>query len=193
MCVFFFFFKQKTAYEMRMSDWSSDVCSSDLEEEAVDTGPDPLVTAEKFAEMQALYDKAWDSLLKLGSSHPKTQAKREAVASHIMTLKLSPKIVDEITQNLRAKIDTVRQTEKSIMRICVVDAGMTREEFIKIYRETNGATSPEWVQKLIRAKRKYSSELNARQEEIYALQEHLRKMEGDNLVSLTEKIGRAHV
>src|SRR3546814_3301694 len=31
MCsVCFFFFKQKTAYEMRISDWSSDVCSSDL-------------------------------------------------------------------------------------------------------------------------------------------------------------------
>src|SRR3546814_2002239 len=30
MCICFFFFKQKTAYEMRISDWSSDVCSSDL-------------------------------------------------------------------------------------------------------------------------------------------------------------------
>src|SRR3546814_13775122 len=30
MMCFFFFFKQKTAYEMRISDWSSDVCSSDL-------------------------------------------------------------------------------------------------------------------------------------------------------------------
>src|SRR3546814_3684302 len=30
MGCFFFFFKQKTAYEMRISDWSSDVCSSDL-------------------------------------------------------------------------------------------------------------------------------------------------------------------
>src|SRR3546814_6532600 len=32
MCLFcsFFFFKQKTAYEMRISDWSPDVCSSDL-------------------------------------------------------------------------------------------------------------------------------------------------------------------
>src|SRR3546814_13987375 len=29
-CVFVCFFKQKTAYEMRISDWSSDVCSSDL-------------------------------------------------------------------------------------------------------------------------------------------------------------------
>src|SRR3546814_3055194 len=31
---YFFFFKQKTAYEMRISDWSSDVCSSDLLEQA---------------------------------------------------------------------------------------------------------------------------------------------------------------
>src|SRR3546814_7058836 len=30
LCLFFFFFKQKTAYEMCISDWSSDVCSSDL-------------------------------------------------------------------------------------------------------------------------------------------------------------------
>src|SRR3546814_5694079 len=32
MCMFLFFFKQKTAYELRISDWSSDVCSSDLDE-----------------------------------------------------------------------------------------------------------------------------------------------------------------
>src|SRR3546814_14767182 len=39
VCIFFFFFKQKTAYEMRISDWSSDVCSSDLNM-AVDRSPD---------------------------------------------------------------------------------------------------------------------------------------------------------
>src|SRR3546814_12425039 len=33
MWIFFFFFKQKTAYEMRISDWSSDVCSSDLKDD----------------------------------------------------------------------------------------------------------------------------------------------------------------
>src|SRR3546814_3863027 len=50
--ILFFFFKQKTAYEMRISDWSSDVCSSDL------------LTAEAFgAEIAALRaDPALDSL-----------------------------------------------------------------------------------------------------------------------------------
>src|SRR3546814_15913792 len=42
MCVFFFF-KQKTAYEMRISDWSSDVCSSDLR------GSDPVSETRKTA------------------------------------------------------------------------------------------------------------------------------------------------
>src|SRR3546814_1834937 len=36
VCIFFF--KQKTAYEMRISDWSSDVCSSDLQDEHQATG-----------------------------------------------------------------------------------------------------------------------------------------------------------
>src|SRR3546814_8886821 len=39
----FFFFKQKTAYEMRISDWSSDVCSSDLVAAAAGTVADAAV------------------------------------------------------------------------------------------------------------------------------------------------------
>src|SRR3546814_16176828 len=42
----FFFFKQKTAYEMRISDWSSDVCSSDLAKSG--DAPQGTVTPEKL-------------------------------------------------------------------------------------------------------------------------------------------------
>src|SRR3546814_6721634 len=43
VCCVFFFFKQKTAYELRISDWSSDVCSSDLGRFAVEGGAiDPV-------------------------------------------------------------------------------------------------------------------------------------------------------
>src|SRR3546814_2793557 len=45
--VFVFFFKQKTAYELRISDWSSDVCSSDLQ--TSDTGAIEAVIAEVIA------------------------------------------------------------------------------------------------------------------------------------------------
>src|SRR3546814_7427850 len=43
---FFFFFKQKTAYEMRISDWSSDVCSSDLGEPRAGLLHEALVDAD---------------------------------------------------------------------------------------------------------------------------------------------------
>src|SRR3546814_7410971 len=51
MCVAFvvFFFKQKTAYEMRISDWSSDVCSSDLNRFFVVLGALVLVFAGLWA------------------------------------------------------------------------------------------------------------------------------------------------
>src|SRR3546814_1132149 len=42
----FFFFKQKTAYEMRISDWSSDVCSSDLHLRTLMDVPAEQITAE---------------------------------------------------------------------------------------------------------------------------------------------------
>src|SRR3546814_14593043 len=53
----FFFFKQKTAYEMRISDWSSDVCSSDL----LDALGKALLTERDgmfdYLGLQTLYDR----------------------------------------------------------------------------------------------------------------------------------------
>src|SRR3546814_8346201 len=54
-CVFvsyFFFFKQKTAYEMRISDWSSDVCSSDLTPEDWEPVELPLFRSTQFGDDQ---------------------------------------------------------------------------------------------------------------------------------------------
>src|SRR3546814_8961435 len=45
----FFFFKQKTAYEMRISDWSSDVCSSDLFERKVMSSDYKIISSDSHA------------------------------------------------------------------------------------------------------------------------------------------------
>src|SRR3546814_8897588 len=59
--VCFFFFKQKTAYEMRISDWSSDVCSSDLEtpgpiDAAVSVGLDAPLAFETLHDLLDVLD-----------------------------------------------------------------------------------------------------------------------------------------
>src|SRR3546814_4264614 len=49
MIFYFFFFKQKTAYEMRISDWSSDVCSSDLAGVTISSSASPpLIRSARF-------------------------------------------------------------------------------------------------------------------------------------------------
>src|SRR3546814_96852 len=55
MCLhsIFFCFKQKTAYEMRISDWSSDVCSSDLEPEK----PQSLLSQPQVETMRHVYEQ----------------------------------------------------------------------------------------------------------------------------------------
>src|SRR3546814_19842728 len=66
---FFFFFKQKTAYEMRISDWSSDVCSSDLLIHGM--SDDNVVfdhAAAVIAELQAT-DTPFDMMLYPGQTH----------------------------------------------------------------------------------------------------------------------------
>src|SRR3546814_8912666 len=60
----FFFFKQKTAYEVRISDWSSDVCSSDLVE-----AQEAEAQARRVAALRALSGRASvpiDDILPMG-------------------------------------------------------------------------------------------------------------------------------
>jgi RNA polymerase primary sigma factor len=155
------------------------------EEEAEPTGPDPELCRQNFEELQKLYDKAWAALEKYSAADKKTQGKREAVADLLMTFKLSPKIIDEITRNLRGKIEVIREIERSVMRICCSDAGMTREEFLSKYRGSS-PTDLEWLDKSIRAKRKYSATLAVKKPEVEALLARLTQIEGDNLISIDE-------
>src|SRR3546814_6761321 len=70
--VFFFFFKQKTAYEMRISDWSSDVCSSDLAALLSSAG-DPLLFRQalrsdgRLAIVNFMYTRCFSICLAMGS------------------------------------------------------------------------------------------------------------------------------
>jgi RNA polymerase sigma factor (sigma-70 family) len=155
------------------------------EEEAAATGPDPEQAAAAFAELRKLHDVARAALQKLGASSDKTGKLRAAVADHIMTFRLSRKMVEEITLNLRGKVEQIRTMERAIMGVVVTDAGMSREEFLAKFRE-EGPTSIAWVEKAIRAKRKYSATLASRKGDIEQLIAQLKLIEGENLLSIDE-------
>src|SRR3546814_9821941 len=88
-CVFtFFFFKQKTAYEMRISDWSSDVCSSDLR---VDDKPRLHPFLPRHARRAAAGgDRAWPPTHRNGADAPADEAfLLMALAAEILFLLLA--------------------------------------------------------------------------------------------------------
>src|SRR3546814_4752896 len=60
---FFFFFKQKTAYDMRISDWSSDVCSSDL---FIGFGPSSLDFELEFDVFDPDFEKVYQARHQIG-------------------------------------------------------------------------------------------------------------------------------
>src|SRR3546814_15800 len=66
-CYLFFFFKQKTAYEMRISDWSSDVCSSDLDRVAIRADEGDAVLFEGSGELAVLRQEAIARMHRLGA------------------------------------------------------------------------------------------------------------------------------
>ncbi|MEQ9010817.1 RNA polymerase sigma factor RpoD [Algiphilus sp.] len=167
------------------ADVDADADDEDEDEESTTpSGPDPEICAERFAELQRLYDQAWDALEKQGAGNKKTEEAREALAYHVMRFKMSPKLHAEIMGNLQARIAQIRNTEKRILRICVNEAGMSREDFRQKF--LNYETDQELIDKLIRAKRSYSREIAARREELVGMQNDLRQIEADNLITIAE-------
>src|SRR3546814_5062988 len=77
----FFFFKQKTAYEMRISDWSSDVCSSDLHERLASHPAGAPAACQERAPAPRRADRA-TSGERVAGPDPRRKA-RPAVRSHL--------------------------------------------------------------------------------------------------------------
>jgi len=156
----------------------------DEEEESEPTGPDPVECAKNFNKLQKLYDKSWESLRDLGTAHKTTQQRRLAVIEHLLTFRLSPKIVDEVQRNLRGKVLQVKELERAILKICVTDAGMPRAEFLAKFPPL--ATDKTFAARIGRGAQKYARAIGRRADEIKALQDKLRKYELDNLLSIVE-------
>lgn len=154
------------------------------EEDEGPKGPDPEEAAKQFDLLQKRFDEMMDALETHGTGVKETEEARAALVEQFMSLKLTPKIIDELTGNLRSQIASIRATERGILRILVTEAGMPRKDFLRQFADNS--TSEEWINKLIRAKRKYSSTVNSRKDDVFRLQAKMRKLEDDTLLTIPE-------
>jgi RNA polymerase primary sigma factor len=162
----------------------------DEDEEAIDTGPDPEEAAKRFSSLAKIHHQFVISLDKLGSKDPKTQKIRKKICSELMELKLSPKMFDQLIDNLRQHVTEVRLLEKEIMFLCIKQAGMPRKDFISTFPKNE--TSTRWLDKHIKAKKRYSAPLAKFKDEIERRQNKLKDLEGlfHVLISEIKEINR---
>jgi RNA polymerase primary sigma factor len=162
----------------------------DEDEEAIDTGPDPEEAAKRFSSLAKIHHQFLSSLDKLGSKDPKTQKIRKKICSELMELKLSPKMFDQLIDNLRQHVTEVRLLEKEIMFLCIKQAGMPRKDFISTFPKNE--TSTRWLDKHIKAKKRYSGPLAKFKDEVERRQNKLKDLEGlfHVLISEIKEINR---
>jgi RNA polymerase primary sigma factor len=153
-----------------------DETEGEEDEEAVDTGPDPEEAAKRFASIGKVHHQFLNSLDKLGSKDPKTQKIRKKICGELMELKLSPKMFDQLIDNLRQHVTEVRLLEKEIMFLCIKQAGMPRKDFISTFPKNE--TSTRWLDKHIKAKKRYSAPLAKFKDEVERRQNKLKDLEG---------------
>jgi RNA polymerase primary sigma factor len=153
-----------------------DEADGDEEEEAIDTGPDPEEAAKRFSSIAKAHHQFLNALDKLGSKDPKTLKIRKKICSELMELKLSPKMFDQLIDNLRQHVTEVRLLEKEIMFLCIKQAGMPRKDFISTFPKNE--TSTRWLDKHIKAKKRYSGPLAKFKDEIERRQNKLKDLEG---------------
>jgi RNA polymerase primary sigma factor len=148
----------------------------DEDEEVIDTGPDPEEAAKRFSAIAKVHHQFLNALDKLGSKDPKTQKIRKRICGELMELKLSPKMFDQLIDNLRQHVTEVRLLEKEIMFLCIKQAGMPRKDFISTFPKNE--TSTRWLDKHIKAKKRYSAPLAKFKDEVERRQNKLKDLEG---------------
>ena len=93
----------------------------------VDTGPNPEEAAKHFAELQRLYKKVTSARNKHGAEAAAAQKARDELRDAFLLLKLTPRVVEMITTNLRDQIERIVDIQLAILRRRLADRGLSIE------------------------------------------------------------------
>ncbi|HEX6929489.1 MAG TPA: RNA polymerase sigma factor RpoD [Gammaproteobacteria bacterium] len=165
-------------------DSTDDDDDDDAEADEGPTGPDPELAKELFGELNKLHQKHLKALKKNGAAHKSAQKLQEQMTAIFMQFKLTPRIVDLMTGNLRMHIDRIREQERAIMQLCVEQGDMPRKDFIKSFPDHE--TDVEWIDRQIKAKKKWSAKLADIKDDVVRLQNRLVTIEDETFLTILE-------
>ena len=120
----------------------------------------------------------------VGHDDQKTIRAKDKIIQTIMEVRIAPKVFEILQKITTSYMDEVKRYEKEIRIVVVDEAGITMEEFLKSF--VNRESDISWIEKYIRAKRKYSSTLNRNKQKILAGQKRLGKLEKSSFMKIQE-------
>jgi len=120
----------------------------------------------------------------VGHDDQKTIRAKNKIIQTIMEVRIAPKVFEILQQIATSYMDEVKRYEKEIRIVVVDEAGITMEEFLKSF--VNRESDISWIEKYIRAKRKFSSTLNRNKQKILAGQRRLGKLEKSSFMKIQE-------
>lgn len=164
------------------SDSDDDDDSSEADEGP--TGPDPELAAQLFGELKTLHEKHLKTLKKNGVTHKSTVKLQEQMTAIFMQFKLTPRVVDLMVGNLRMHIARIREQERAIMQLATDQGDMPRKDFIKSFPDNE--TDVEWIDRQIKAKKKWSAKLEEIRDDVIRLQTRLVTIEEETFLSIPE-------
>ncbi len=165
-------------------DSDNDDDDDDDSTDIVDTGPDPEEAAQRFGELQRLFTKVMNAAAKSGRDDKRVQKAVEQLSECFMSLKLVPRVVDEMVFRLRLMVERIRQHERVIMDICVRKAHMPRRDFITSFPDNE--TDLKWLDKQIKAGHGYSPVLAEFKDEILKAQQRLIAIQDETSLTIGE-------
>ena len=121
-------------------------------------------------------------LIDEGAKDEAIEKQRDNIKDTVMSVKISPKLFDILQKIIIAYMDEIKRLEGEIREIVVETAGVPMDEFRKTF--IGNETKITWVEKYIRAKRKYSSILNRNKSKIIANQKKLAKLEASSHIDI---------
>ena len=158
--------------------------TTDDAEDQGPTGPDPDEAKARFIKLKRAYNRLLKAIDEHGSSAKQSVKIRDSISDQILELKLVPKLVDRLTNNLRDVVARIRGHERSIMAMCVSEAGMPKREFVKSFPENE--TNPNWVRSHTGKKNAYGANLKLFTDDIKRLQGKLGELEEVSRLSISE-------
>jgi len=120
----------------------------------------------------------------VGHDDQKTIRAKDKIIQTIMEVRIAPKVFEILQQIATSYMDEVKRYEKEIRIVVVDEAGITMEEFLKSF--VNRESDISWIEKYIRAKRKFSSTLNRNKQKILSGQRRLGKLEKSSFMKIQE-------